>query len=437
MLLEMGVQLDLYWIYIAYRLYTVVPRLLQLIEELTNWYIRFNRKRLKGENGIEDADSAMRTLFEVLFTLCKMMVSQEPLSFKIYKIITHGKQSTKGPFTPFLAETMYQNLKTCLPSDPTVDTRSVHFLPFPSVKPEYFNDDVERAIGTMQRVIELGRYIRDKTSKPLKTPLRSLVYIHPDPLARADAQQLEAYILDELNIKTLTVTIDERAYGVRYELRPDHRTLGQRLGKEYAKLRKSLGGLSVNQVETFVTDKKLVVDGIELLENDFEVCLVFYVIFFKKVDHLFLTLVTVCQILRIFDDSNTCATTTKYEAKSEGPHLVIVDIAEDASLIQEGLAREIVNRVQRLRKKSGLVPTDDVLYYYSIVTDGKSLLKECLASQEEYLTRALKAPFITVESMAENAVVIAEEEQEVRDFDSRVQFIWKRNLLTFYSFSTD
>lgn len=350
----------------AYRLYTVVPRLLQLIEELTNWYIRFNRKRLKGENGIEDADSAMRTLFEVLFTLCKMM----------------------GPFTPFLAETMYQNLKTCLPSDPTVDTRSVHFLPFPSVKPEYFNDDVERAIGTMQRVIELGRYIRDKTSKPLKTPLRSLVYIHPDPLARADAQQLEAYILDELNIKTLTVTIDERAYGVRYELRPDHRTLGQRLGKEYAKLRKSLGGLSVNQVETFVTDKKLVVDGIELLENDFE-------------------------ILRIFDDSNTCATTTKYEAKSEGPHLVIVDIAEDASLIQEGLAREIVNRVQRLRKKSGLVPTDDVLYYYSIVTDGKSLLKECLASQEEYLTRALKAPFITVESMAENAVVIAEEEQEI------------------------
>jgi isoleucyl-tRNA synthetase len=58
----------------AYRLYTVVPRLLQLVDELTNWYLRFNRRRLKGENGPEDALMAMNTLFEVLLTLCKTMV---------------------------------------------------------------------------------------------------------------------------------------------------------------------------------------------------------------------------------------------------------------------------------------------------------------------------------------------------------------------------
>lgn len=58
----------------AYRLYTVVPRLLRLIDLLTNWYVRFNRKRLKGENGLEDAKQAMNSLFEVLFTLCKTMV---------------------------------------------------------------------------------------------------------------------------------------------------------------------------------------------------------------------------------------------------------------------------------------------------------------------------------------------------------------------------
>ena len=59
----------------AYRLYTIIPRLLELIDELTNWYIRFNRKRLKGEDGKQDTYSALNTLFETLFTLCRTMVS--------------------------------------------------------------------------------------------------------------------------------------------------------------------------------------------------------------------------------------------------------------------------------------------------------------------------------------------------------------------------
>ena len=58
----------------AYRLYTIIPRLLALIDELTNWYIRFNRRRLKGEDGLEDTVVALNTLFETLFTLCRTMV---------------------------------------------------------------------------------------------------------------------------------------------------------------------------------------------------------------------------------------------------------------------------------------------------------------------------------------------------------------------------
>ena len=58
----------------AYRLYTILPRLLDLVDELTNWYIRFNRKRLKGEDGVEDTVAALNTLFETLFTLCRTMV---------------------------------------------------------------------------------------------------------------------------------------------------------------------------------------------------------------------------------------------------------------------------------------------------------------------------------------------------------------------------
>jgi len=63
----------------AYRLYTIIPRLLDLIDELTNWYIRFNRRRLKGEDGLEDTEVALNTLFETLFTLCRTMVSERKL----------------------------------------------------------------------------------------------------------------------------------------------------------------------------------------------------------------------------------------------------------------------------------------------------------------------------------------------------------------------
>lgn len=129
----------------AYRLYTVVPRLLALIEDLTNWYIRFNRKRLKAENGPEDAVRALNVLFEVLYTLSRLMAA----------------------FTPFITETMYQNLKRCLPAAKE-DTRSVHFLLYPDVKKEYFDPEIERAVSRMRGVIELGRVIREQKNLALK-----------------------------------------------------------------------------------------------------------------------------------------------------------------------------------------------------------------------------------------------------------------------------
>ncbi|KAJ3403103.1 isoleucine--tRNA ligase, partial [Chytridiales sp. JEL 0842] len=358
----------------AYRLYTVVPKLLGLIDDLTNWYIRFNRKRLKGENGLEDASQALTTLFEVLFTLCKMM----------------------SPFTPFLAETMYQNLRTCIAEDPNVDTRSVHFLMFPTVKSHYFNPDIERSVGRMQRVIELGRYIREKKGLPLKTPLRELVSIHPDEQFRSDVLSLESYIKEELNIKTLTATAEEKAYGVRYELRPDNKVLGQRLGKEFAKVRKALTTISESQVNEYVSNNRLVLEGIELLEKDFEV-------------------------LRIFEGS--AGSQAQYEAKSEGGVLVILDLAVDPALIEEGVAREVVNRVQRLRKKAGLVPTDDIKYYMKITNDPEGKLAKAIQGQSEYLMKSLKQEFLPLESRPADAKVIAEEEQEIEETKFMLLFV--------------
>lgn len=164
----------------AYRLYTVVPRLINMIEDLTNWYIRFNRKRLKGEQGVPDTLQALNTLFDVLFTLARTM----------------------APFTPFLTENMYQGLKQYIVGYAGVtDKQSIHFLDFPDVRQQYFDPAIVRAVGRMQTVIALGRNIRDVKNIVMKTPLRELVVLHDDEEFFADVRSLEKYILEVADVE--------------------------------------------------------------------------------------------------------------------------------------------------------------------------------------------------------------------------------------------
>ncbi|KAI8904305.1 tRNA synthetases class I-domain-containing protein [Gorgonomyces haynaldii] len=340
----------------AYKLYAVTPQLLKTIDTLTNWYIRFNRKRLKGENGIEDANRALNCLFEVLLTLCKLM----------------------APFTPFLTESMYQNLRHYLPPSEE-DNRSIHFLMIPEVKSEYFNADIERAVGRMQAVIELGRVIREQKTLSLKTPLREIIIIHPDPQYHEDIRSLETYIQEEMNVRTVTVTSEEQAYGVTYELIPDQKQLGTSFKKDAQIIKKSLSSVSVDEIQEFIKTNELKIQGFSL--ND---------------THL--------KVVRKFDESKK-----NYHAQQTIDVLVILDTELDQSLIQEGLAREIVNRVQRLRKKANLQPTDNVAYELKMLEDPDHQIQTVLQSQQETLNRYLKRDI----GQYVGQDVIMEEEQEV------------------------
>ena len=140
-----------------YRLYTVVPHLVTFIGQLTNIYVRYNRSRLKGKNGLDDTRCALSALYNVLFTLCKMM----------------------APFTPFFAEKMYQNLRRCLPAKGK-SAPSVHFCPFPEASVAVLDRRVEKSVARMQVVIETGRQIRERNNKSLKTPLKRVTVVHSD-----------------------------------------------------------------------------------------------------------------------------------------------------------------------------------------------------------------------------------------------------------------
>lgn len=358
----------------AYRLYTVVPRLLDLIDQTTNWYIRFNRKRLKGELGLEDTKHALNTLFEVLFTLCKGL----------------------APFTPFITENIYQRLLPHIPAElKGEDARSVHFLPFPTVREELFDTTIERRVGRMQRVIELARVSRERRTVGLKTPLKTLVVIHADPQYLEDVKSLEGYICEELNIRDLVLSSDEAKYNVQYSVTADWPVLGKKLKKDVQKVKKALPSLTSEQVHQFTLDKKITVDGIVLEQGDL-------------------------LVKRALKED---AASKNLETNTDEDVLIILDAELYPELADEGLSREIINRVQRLRKKAGLQPTDDVKMEYHVTADPKNIgLANVFERQQAAIEKALRRPVdkhvVTkvegdVEAVKED--IILEEEQEIQE----------------------
>ena len=234
----------------AYRLYTVIPRLIKFIDNLTNWYVRMNRRRLKGEGGKEDCLAALNTLFGVLITMVRIM----------------------APFTPFLTEKMYQQLRKKVPTLGGKDQASVHFLMLPVARQELIQEDIERAVGRMQAVVDLGRVLRDRKTMPLKYPLPEVVVIHKEQQCLEDIGSLEKYIQEELNIRQVTLSADKASYGVTLRAEPDHKTLGPRLGGAFKSVMADIKKLDDSTLTAFVDGGDLEVQGHTLAREEVKHC---------------------------------------------------------------------------------------------------------------------------------------------------------------------
>lgn len=357
----------------TYRLYTVVPRLLEQIDNTTNWYIRFNRRRLKGESGKDETLHALNTLFEVLYTLVRGL----------------------APFTPFITDNIFQRISKHIPKHMHgEDMRSVHFLPYPEVREELFDDVVERRVKRMQTVIEQGRLCRERRTVSLKTPLKELVVIHSEQQYLDDVKSLESYIKEELNIRDLTLSTDEQKYGVEYSVLADVKNLGMKFKKDAQKIKKALPSLSPADIKSFLESGTITVQGCQLSAED----------------------------LRVKRGIKESADTKNYEVAVDGNTLVILDSFAYPELAQEGMAREFLNRVQRLRKKAGFVPTDDVRLTYRVTKGDGDEVDKMFAEQKAMFEKAAKELLSETEANARDAAApapdkeeVAEEEAEVRD----------------------
>lgn len=330
-----------------------MPRLLQVIDNITNWYIRFNRRRLKGTAGLglQDTQAALNTLCEVMFTLIRAL----------------------APFTPFITEHIYRLLKPYLKDRLSnfQDSRSVHFIPYPTVDKSLFDEIIERKVSAMQKVIQLARVSRERADLPLKTPLSSLVVI-ADSQHLSDVEELQSYVKEELNIREMILSSDEDKYNILLEARVDWPILGKKLKKDVQIVRKALPNLTQVQLRQYLHDKKMTIEGIQLEENDLNIVRVLGVSTTKGAD----------------EEGGP-----KWEASFSEDVITLLDTSLRPDLLNDGLARDIINRVQRMRKTAGLVPTDDVRMQYCVVSNPDSIdVDDLVTSRQALFESSLRRP---------------------------------------------
>ncbi|KAG8188170.1 hypothetical protein JTE90_019449 [Oedothorax gibbosus] len=336
----------------AYRLYTVVPRLVKFVDHLTNWYVRMNRRRLKGDGGEADCKTALETLFSVLYTMVRMM-----------------------PFTP---STSLPNCKAGIKN--RVEEEATYC--FPTKDSKLINEEVERKVSRMQEVVDVGRLIRERNTLPIKYPLSELVVIHEDSQYLEDVKSLQKFIIEELNIKNLTVTTEKQNYGVKLRAEPDTKALGIKLRSESHKVAKAVKELSPSQLHEFVSSGSLSVLGHTLVEGDI-------------------------RLMHSFEGEKAQELSHKYQVHSVGEVLVLLDITRNQEMLDEGTAREVINRIQKLRKKAHLVPSDPISVFVG-VSPATDHLSNVVRDQKELIEGTLKASLSPLPAPSDAKEIIRE-----------------------------
>ena len=314
----------------AYKLYNVLPHVLPFLELLTNWYVRMNRSRLKGYDGKEQQERSLNTLLSVLFSAVRVI----------------------SPFTPFLAEVLYQRLRPALPKD-IAAAESVHYHMLPPADESLRNAQVERCMARMIKVIELVRTARDRKGISMRKPVKEVIVIHRDQQYVDDLTPLLHYIKGEINAFNVVLTTDERGYVVR-SLDGNMRTMGKKLGKGAQPVCKALKAMGEDEVRTFLTscanggEQGATVAGQSGIVMD--------------------DVVVKYQFREGISD---------YETNTDNDVLILMSTKMDDETTNAWRARTFVSKVQMLRKTSGLLITDKVQVYFSGDDDLVASIEAC------------------------------------------------------------
>lgn len=283
-------------------------------DDLSNWYVRRCRERYWGHDMDDDKIAAYTTLWTVLVTLAKI----------------------SAPFTPFMTESIYQNL---VPSFFKDAPKSIHLCSFPKVNEEYIDKDLENNMQSVLDIVVIGRACRNTSNIKNRQPLNK-VYVcgSKDKAISGDFLDIAK---DELNVKTIEYTEDSSSF-VTYKLKPQLKTLGPKYGALLGKIKAFLESCDTKEVVNTVKNGKTYnakFDGaeFELKEED----------------------------LQIFSESME-----GFVSSSDKGITVVMDTNVTEELKEEGIRRELVSKIQSMRKEAGFEVTDRINVTFETEDDG-------------------------------------------------------------------
>ena len=319
-----------------YDLQRAVRPFVAFIEDLTNWYIRRSRRRFWKSQNDADKASAYATLYEVLVRLSQIA----------------------APFVPFISEAIYRHLRT--PQMP----ESVHLCDFPKARPERRDRELEAQIEEGIRVVELGRSVRTQFDLKVRQPLRRMRVVCHDAARLDRVRELQQVLAEELNVREVEFSTHETELA-DLAAKADFKKLGPRLGGRMKKAADAIRALKGEQVEALLAGGSLdlPLDGgaLTITKDD---------ILIERTPRPGLAV-----------------------AAADG-FVVALDTTLDKALIQEGLAREFVNKVQNLRKAADLDIADRIelrlaagdIVQEAILAFSDYVKGEVLADQMDWVT---------------------------------------------------
>ena len=291
----------------AYKIPETAKVLQEFVDDMSNWYVRRSRERFWAKGMEQDKINAYMTLYTALVTICK----------------------AAAPMIPFMTEEIYRNIVVNVDKNAP---ESIHFCDFPEVNEEWIDTKLEEDMDHVLQIVVQGRACRNTANIKNRQPIGKM-YV------KAAFELSDFYkdiIADELNVKEVVFTDDVSAF-TSYSFKPQLRTVGPKYGKKLNAIRQYLGSVDGNAaMNELKTTGKLTFDAdgdqVELLEEDL--------------------LIDAAQMPGYVSD-------TEYETT------VVLDTNLTPELVEEGFVREIISKIQTMRKEAGFEVMDHIRVYFA------------------------------------------------------------------------
>ena len=324
-----------------YKLYTILPKIVGFIEDLTNWYVKLNRYRLKGIGQSQvEWEIALSVLYHVLLSYAKI----------------------SAPFTPLLSEYMYSHLKMFIPDNEQF--ASIFMCDYPT--PINFPSDpiIESKIKNLQTVMNMVRVTRAKTPElnSVKMPLKSITVANDSVEFLDNMKELEEYFYDEIN--TLNINLCNLNGIVKYNVLPNHKTIGLKYKKDAKKIKAYMNTLTTDETNLLISKNtvQIIIDDMTFDITSDDVIISPEIIY----------------------------KTQPYEvALNEYGTVVIINFTQDQSVIDEHVLRMLNYYIQIMRKDACLTSVDSVMVNYYTESD---YIHNLIEKSLELIKSRIKAP---------------------------------------------